>query len=276
MSDGKHGKQDGGGKRGASPKKPQGSAGLKTEDPADASFNIIIRGSAVDVSKLRTTGNEIGDVWVTLNDGHRWRWSGNEWVDITTSFSVKGVVNDASELPTAGNVKGDMWFTLDDHHCWRWSGNEWTDRGAYKRVVKRFNQWAINQYLAKVDPSNGAEVLQSVTDCLIIGLLPPPEISTAYFNRMLKFRTRQAESLDAAFDISHKSEQLDTQRRYHTFVIPITARIVQRNKADQAIDDLMFEDVAKEFELTRWQIKTVYERGLNEMPWIKLMLEHLL
>jgi hypothetical protein len=280
MSDGKRGKRDGGDKGGTSPKRPRGPVGfakpqkVKTKDQPGESFGINIRGSVVDASKLPTTDNIVGDVWITLNDGHRWCWSGNEWVDITASFIVKGAVNDASELPTAGNAEGDIWFTLDDTHWWRWSGNEWIDRGAYKRVGKRFNQQALNQYLAKVDPSNGAEVLQAVTNCLIIGLLPPPKISTAFFNRMLKFWTRQAESLDAAFDISHKGEQLDTQRRFHTFVIPITARIVQRNKAGQAIDDLMFEDVAKEFELTRWQIKTIYERGLNEMPWIKLMLEH--
>jgi hypothetical protein len=282
MSKGKRGKQVSGGQ-----KKTQSQAPNR---PQAIDFKFTIRGVVVDVSKLPTTNNAVGDVWITLDEdhrGHRWRWSSTEWENITTSFSVKGLVDDVAKLPIASNAEGDVWLTTNDVHRWRWSGSEWINQGPYKGIGKRFNQAAIDKYLAKVDLKNGARVFSAVVECMRIGLLPPPEIIRVFVNRADRATTYQA-GLDEAYNISRKRKkrekgpQFGKEQEFYKLVCLITAIVVKRNKKGQNIDFLMFEDVAKDcrkheltktLELSRSQAEKIYERGKREIPWIWALMQ---
>jgi hypothetical protein len=152
------------------------------------------------------------------------------------------------------------------------SGAELMKKSRYKQGIIR--ELTKREKAAKQGLLDGAQILDAVDLCLRSGQRVPPHLATEFCNRLVKYWTYQAESIDQAFDLSRKNQQINKQRQYHALVVPITARIVQRHKAGQAIDFGMYEDVAEEFQLTTSRVKEIYERGKKEMRWISLMFEH--
>ena len=95
---------------------------------------IEIKGTVANHAALPTTGNQPGDVWVTLDTGHGWSWNGTAWVDIgplqgppgavgpSGSQGVRGSVwNSTASDPgsIAGQLVGDQWLNTVSGDVWQ-------------------------------------------------------------------------------------------------------------------------------------------------------------
>src|SRR5215475_13983121 len=62
----------------------QGIPGAKGDkgDQGEEGTGVTIKGTVPTSANLPTTGNTVGDVWITSDTGHGWSWDGTQWVDI--------------------------------------------------------------------------------------------------------------------------------------------------------------------------------------------------
>ena len=86
---------------------PQGPKGADGRDGT----GVSVKGSVENADALPTEGVEVGDAYITADDGHMHVWSGTEWVD---SGEVKGPKGDKGEPGAAGKdgaagQRGSVW-----------------------------------------------------------------------------------------------------------------------------------------------------------------------
>lgn len=82
---------------------PQGPAG----PPGAAGTGVNLKGSVPNQAALPTTGNEVGDGWVTTDTGHLWMWNGTQWVDIGAIVGPPGPPGSTGPQGPPG-PQGDM------------------------------------------------------------------------------------------------------------------------------------------------------------------------
>ena len=144
---------------------------------------------------------------------------------------------------------------------------------------------------------SGERLLEVLDIYLRTGRAPPPRLATVICNRLESYYVHDAKTLDEAIGLSRTGEQIETQRRYHSLVIPITWHIVKRKRARQqsgkrkrahkGIADSKYEDIAnglrrarpkggEGFYITASTVKDIYNRGRKELPWLEALFESLL
>jgi len=99
----------------AGPTGPQGPAGP----------GLNFKGNVPTENDLPTTGNEIGDAWVTQDTGHLWVWDGNDWIEI----NITGARVTVAVAPPANPQQGDLWFDSVGTQLYIWyedpTGGQW-------------------------------------------------------------------------------------------------------------------------------------------------------
>jgi hypothetical protein len=129
------------------PPGPQGPIGPPGPPGPQGEGNRIL-GTVRDYDDLPVYANVIGDIWITADDGHGWRWIGYTWVDIGLLRGPPGepgldgergppgeqgergppgesgaaaVDDEPPENPTSGR----LWFDTRDARLYIWTGDEW-------------------------------------------------------------------------------------------------------------------------------------------------------
>jgi hypothetical protein len=118
---------------GRPPVRPTAVAGASLIDPDTELLDWHWKRPVASASMLPASGNTLGDVRVTTNDGlfNVWLASGMSgyWFtqDIFALTHWRGVVSTAGSLPAGGNSTGDVRVTVDDFRIHIWDGSSWLD-----------------------------------------------------------------------------------------------------------------------------------------------------
>lgn len=78
---------------------------------------------------LPTTGNLLGQVRETVDDGTIYRWNGTAWEALTTQKYWLPPVANFAALPMTGSTVGAVCMTLDTGNLYRWNGTAWPPIG---------------------------------------------------------------------------------------------------------------------------------------------------
>lgn len=61
---------------------PGTGASITKGDKGDPGPPLVPAGSVATFTELPETGDEIGELWTTADDGHGWSWNGTVWIDL--------------------------------------------------------------------------------------------------------------------------------------------------------------------------------------------------
>ena len=111
---------------------------------------IVVKGQVADAASLPTSGNTVGDVWITQDNSHGWFWDGTQWIDMGPfqgpagavgppgpvgppgmGINFEGTVPTQADLP-AGAAEGDMWVADDTGIGYVWSEGAWVPAGVMR------------------------------------------------------------------------------------------------------------------------------------------------
>ena len=73
----------------------------------------MIKGTVANHAALPTTGNALGDLYITADTGHGWSWTGTTWIDVGPIQGPKGDTGNTGATGQQGNTgltgpKGDV------------------------------------------------------------------------------------------------------------------------------------------------------------------------
>ena len=87
---------------------PKGDKGDKGDKGAQGD-GLHIKGHVANQAALPTTGNVVGDIWITDDNGHLWSWDGTAWKDLGTLQGDTAATVGATP-PTGTITAGQLWF----------------------------------------------------------------------------------------------------------------------------------------------------------------------
>lgn len=114
---------------------------------------------------------------------------------------------------------------------------------------------------------NGYFVLVALSFCIQNGILIPDWAGWAFHKHWYRWIRYEVRTLDEAFNCQWpKGKHLDAARRKRELSLFVHERIKELNRQGQPIDQDLFEQVGKEFEISRERVREYYNYTQKFFP----------